>query len=316
MDDAPMLLTEKGKPDTTARHVLGVLAERARPDGSQARPSLLDIQYRTGYDRRTVQRALRRLEAAGLIAAEGVKNGCTVYRLALKTIRPASDRELLKAEEEADRKAVAERVRRHRAKDVTHLNDVTETDSDDVTEPDVTHSDDVTNGDVTHSASVCNALKVRSVTHSTPPEPTTYEPTTEPTTTAAPLALFDQPAPPVAAPVAAAAPSTPVAIDFETFYALYPRKEKAPVAKRAWTKALKAGVDPEAIIAALHAHCDKWKREQTARKYIPLPATWLNAESYNDDLGDEPAFPSPNPNIPTMPAWTSEDYHRGFHPPA
>ena len=57
MDHAPMPRTEKGKPDTTARHVLQALAEHASPTGTDAHPSVLRIQYRTGYDRTTVQRA-------------------------------------------------------------------------------------------------------------------------------------------------------------------------------------------------------------------------------------------------------------------
>jgi DNA-binding Lrp family transcriptional regulator len=155
MDDAPMLLTEKGKPDTTARHVLQALAEHAHKDGGGARPSILRIQYRTGLDRRTVQRALRRLEDGGLILAVGVVYGCTEYRLALHLRRPESDWALLEAEEESQRKAATERKRRSRAKTVTPSEDVT-----------VTHADDVTQGDVTHSECGRHALEMRDVTHS------------------------------------------------------------------------------------------------------------------------------------------------------
>jgi len=155
MDDAPMLLTSKDKPDTTARHVLQALAEHAHPDGTEAHPSVTRLRYRTGYDRRTVQRALRRLEDAKLIERDGAVNGRTRWKLAMKARRPASDWTDLEAEEESERAAVAERVRRHRANRVTHSNAVT-----------VTQSDDVTDGDVTDSASVRNALEVRDVTHS------------------------------------------------------------------------------------------------------------------------------------------------------
>ena len=167
MDDAPMLLTDKGKPDSTARHVLQVLAEHAHKDGSGAHPSVLRIQYRTGYDRRTVQRALRRLEGAGLIVADGMVRGCTRWRLALSVRRPSSDWEVLEAQEAAEREAAAERKRRSRSRRVTH--------SECVTEDDVTHSNSVTSGGVTHSASGCHALKQRDVTHSecvTPPDVT------------------------------------------------------------------------------------------------------------------------------------------------
>ncbi|MEU1309454.1 helix-turn-helix domain-containing protein [Streptomyces cinnamoneus] len=162
MDDAPMLRTEKGKPDTTARHVLQALAEHAHKDGSNAHPSLLRIQYRTGYDRRTVQRAERRLEDAGLISADGSVRGCTRWRLHLEKRRPASDWAALEAEEEAERTAAAERKRKSRAKRVTHSNDVTVTHSDSVTEPDVTHPEYDRHAfevrDVTHSASGRHAL--------------------------------------------------------------------------------------------------------------------------------------------------------------
>ena len=155
MDDAPMLLTDKGKPDTTARGVLQALAEHAHKDGSGAHPSVLRLQYRTGYDRRTVQRALRRNETGGLIAATGETNGRTIWKLALHLKRPASDWADLERAEEEERGAAAERKRRSRSKAVTHSPSVT-----------VTHSDAVTEGGVTHSASAGHALEVRDVTHS------------------------------------------------------------------------------------------------------------------------------------------------------
>ena len=156
MDDAPMLLTGKGKPDSTARHVLQALAEHAHKDGSNAYPTLRRLRYRTGYDRSTVQRALRRLEDGKLIAATGITDyGVTIYSLALSARRPASDMEELEAEDAAFREAAAERKRRSRAKDVTHSAPVT-----------VTHSESVTDGDVTHTESVRHAHRVRDVTDS------------------------------------------------------------------------------------------------------------------------------------------------------
>lgn len=161
-----MLRTDKGRPDSTARHVLQVLAEHAHKDGSGAHPSILRIQYRTGYDERTVQRALRRLETAKLITPYGSINGRAKYRLSLRMKRPEFDWAELEAEAEAGKKAAAERQRKSRAKRVTHSYDVTVTHSESVTEPQVTHSDDVTEGDVTHSESVSHALQMRDVTHS------------------------------------------------------------------------------------------------------------------------------------------------------
>lgn len=163
MDDAPMLRTDKGRPDSTARHVLQVLAEHARSDGSNSHPSVLRIQYRTGYDERTVQRALRRLEAGGLIKQQGSVQGRKKWRLQMHLVRPEFDWAELEAEAEEGRKQAAERQRRARQKRVTHSADVTVTHSESVT---VTHSDDVTEGGVTHSESVSHALPVRDVTHS------------------------------------------------------------------------------------------------------------------------------------------------------
>ncbi|MCD7440286.1 helix-turn-helix domain-containing protein [Streptomyces lincolnensis] len=163
MDDAPMLRTEKNRPDSTARHVLQVLGEHARPDGSNAHPSNLRIQYRTGYDERTVQRALRRLEAGGLIRKQGTVNGRTKWKLQMHLRRPEFDWAELEAEAEDAKKQAAERQRRARAKRVTHSEPVTVTHGESVT---VTHSDDVTERGVTHSESVSHALPMRDVTHS------------------------------------------------------------------------------------------------------------------------------------------------------
>jgi DNA-binding Lrp family transcriptional regulator len=182
MDDAPMLSTSAGKPDVTARWVLAVVAERADKHGHNAHPSIADIRYRTGLDRSTVQRALRRLEAAGLLLRDGSVGGRTRWRLAMDLRRPESDWAAVEVEDESDRRAVAERVRRHRAKAVTGAAPVTETGITPVTAPDVTASECVTNGDVTHSeavtepavtgaAPVSNALNARyssDVTHSAP----------------------------------------------------------------------------------------------------------------------------------------------------
>lgn len=200
MDDAPMLLTDKGRPDSTARHVLQSLAEHAHKDGSNAYPTLRRIRYRTGYDRSTVQRALRRLEVGGLITATGMTEyGVTVYRLVLSMRRPASDMEELEAEETTFRAAAAERKRRSRSKGVTHSAPVTVTHSDAVTEGPVTHSASgrhtVEVRDVTHSASGCHALSA-ALTIKEPPREPPVEPSSarapEPTPPAAPSAAPDE----------------------------------------------------------------------------------------------------------------------------
>ncbi|MFE2140240.1 helix-turn-helix domain-containing protein [Streptomyces sp. NPDC059456] len=178
MDDAPMLRTPAGKPDTTARHVLQAMAEHANAQGRNCHPSEQRIQYRTGYDRRTVQRAQRRLELAHLIKRDGTVQDRIRWKLALGTVRPASDWDDIERAAEAERAATAERVRRHRkTRDVTDAGSVTETDANAVTETHVTDSASVSNAlqmrYVTDSASVCNAPSAALTTNEPPVEPPT-----------------------------------------------------------------------------------------------------------------------------------------------
>lgn len=99
--EAPMLLTEKSKPDTSARQVLVVLAEHADKDGRNARPSVLRIKFATGLDMRTIQRALARLQKGNLIRASGKKRfGCTNWALDIEARRPDSEWTELQAEHE------------------------------------------------------------------------------------------------------------------------------------------------------------------------------------------------------------------------
>ncbi|WP_413808177.1 helix-turn-helix domain-containing protein [Streptomyces sp. OE57] len=183
MDDAPMLRTEKGRPDTTARGVLQALAEHADKRGRNARPSVVKLRYRTGYDRRTVQRALRRLEDAELIKATGKHHENTVYALALHLTRPASDWAELLEEEEQHKEAAKERQRKARAKRaaaaaVTNTDAVTVTDSDDVTESGVTDS-----ADVRHTSEVRDVTQSECGRHALSAAVTVIEPSTQPSGT-------------------------------------------------------------------------------------------------------------------------------------
>lgn len=73
-------------------------------------------------------------------------------------------------------------------------------------------------------------------------------------------------------------------LDFDLFWTAYPRKVKKPRALKAWQK-----INPdqglfERIIAALELHkkSEQWQRDNG--KFIPYPATWLNDESWNDEI--------------------------------
>lgn len=85
----------------------------------------------------------------------------------------------------------------------------------------------------------------------------------------------------------------PPAVDenFESFWALYPRREDKGHAVKAWRAASKKAT-PEVILAGLTQHVAGWKRAHTTRKFIPMPATWLNGERWTDEQpADEPDDP-------------------------
>lgn len=105
------------------------------------------------------------------------------------------------------------------------------------------------------------------------------------TPTPLPLKRNNSPAP--AAPEAPAAP----AADFEDFWAAYPRRIAKATAKTAWTKAIRRGADPDHIVAAVRQHSAFWQNARTEPKFIPYPATWLNAGRYDDELTVHPQQP-------------------------
>lgn len=74
---------------------------------------------------------------------------------------------------------------------------------------------------------------------------------------------------------------------FDDFYAAYPRRQDRRSAERAWKAALKRGADQDAIVAAANAYARMQNGQE--RRFIKLPATWLNAGAYDD----EPTPPGP-----------------------
>lgn len=270
MDNAPMPRTEKGKPDTTARHVLQVLAEHARSDGSNAHPSVLRIQYRTGFDRTTVQRALRRLEKTGLIRKDGSVDGRTRWRLALDQVRPASDWTDLEREDNEFRAAAAERKRRSRSKGVTDAESVTVTDSKGVT---VTDAESVTSN-VTDSAPSRHALNASP--SRTERRPNHQQPSVN--------QLHKDSSPP-----ASCDPEPEHHLEaFGAFWLTYPKKKAREEAKKAWIAAIERGADPQRVVTAAKAYAHERASEEP--KYTKYPATWLNKGCY-DDEPDQPARP-------------------------
>jgi len=83
---------------------------------------------------------------------------------------------------------------------------------------------------------------------------------------------------------------------FSDFYTLFPRKKSRGDAEKAWKQAMKAGHDPDEIIAGLKRNlADITKRDP---QFIPYPATWLRAQSWADEPDAAP--PPPTPTKPTF----------------
>jgi hypothetical protein len=109
--EAPMLRTPSGEPDTTARLVLVARAERADKKGRDSYAGPADVAKATGYDERTVKRADRRLEKAGLLIRDGYsRHGTTRWHLDMSQTQCESSPVDERAERQ--RKANAERQRR------------------------------------------------------------------------------------------------------------------------------------------------------------------------------------------------------------
>lgn len=71
---------------------------------------------------------------------------------------------------------------------------------------------------------------------------------------------------------------------FNLFYDAYPKHEGKEDAKKAWSE-----IDPEPndtflekVLNTIHAFMPKWAEDDY--KFVPLPATWLRAKRWNDEI--------------------------------
>lgn len=76
---------------------------------------------------------------------------------------------------------------------------------------------------------------------------------------------------------------------FDAWYAEYPRKEAKLAAERAYVRARKNGVTHEKLVDGLAKFNEYIRKRGTERKYIPLPATWINAGRYDDVYEEQTA---------------------------
>lgn len=90
-----------------------------------------------------------------------------------------------------------------------------------------------------------------------------------------------------------------VADRFAEFYELYPRREGRGQAARAWKAAIKK-TDADAIISAVRSQLPELER--TERRFVKLPATWLNGECWDDEI-TAPADEHPYAHLPAPKNW-------------
>lgn len=108
------------------------------------------------------------------------------------------------------------------------------------------------------------------------------------------------PAPATSTPKAPAKPAEKPADGFTEWWPHYPKKVKKLDAEKAYRAALKHGVTPKELLDGLQRQKAAWKAKGTEPQYIPYPATWLRAGSWEDELdtptsATEAAAPAINP---------------------
>ena len=79
---------------------------------------------------------------------------------------------------------------------------------------------------------------------------------------------------------------------FAEFYAVFPRKVGRAEALKAWVKAVKRTKDPQRIIDAAARYAAECRRTGRAAEHTKHPASWLNAERYDDQPDPKPAVPA------------------------
>lgn len=77
---------------------------------------------------------------------------------------------------------------------------------------------------------------------------------------------------------------TELAEGFDQFYKLYPRRQKRTAAEQAWRKLSPSSEQQVVILKALAEHCKQVDWLKDGGQYIPLPASWLNARRWEDEL--------------------------------
>ena len=82
--------------------------------------------------------------------------------------------------------------------------------------------------------------------------------------------------------------------DFDTFWALVPRRVGKKAAERAWRAVERRGESSEAI-EGMRAYAAAFAQSGTDLKYVPHPSTWLNRRGWEDSIAA--VFPSQKPQV-------------------
>lgn len=101
---------------------------------------------------------------------------------------------------------------------------------------------------------------------------------------------------------------------FEQFWKLYPKKAKRKDALRAWQKLKPSAELQEVLITALGKHCVSHDWTKEGGRYVPLPASWINGERWEDELpagGAKPSRPSAYVGLPTHTPEMYQDQEAG-----
>lgn len=88
-------------------------------------------------------------------------------------------------------------------------------------------------------------------------------------------------------------PDGAVVREFEDFWYVYPRKEGKGAARTAYVRA-RQKVDAGTVLRGLAAY--SIARRDSERKFIAMPATWLNQERWSDELVLKQVEPKSDPH--------------------
>lgn len=283
-EQAPILLTAKNRRNSTAAHVLLILAYHSNNDWA-AWPSLERIQAETGLSESTIRDALTALETGRLIEREEV-DGVTQWKLDGDRRREVSIQEEVQEAMLQRKEKDRARQEKHRAKHrVTVSAGVTVTLETTVTEDDVTPRTTVTShrtsADVTPNAGVTH-IRIE------PPE----EPPEEPRPRRA--SRKRTPKKPVE--------DQETRDSFEAWWVHYPRKVDKQDALRAYVKA-SGKVSHQELLDAIKAHAAYWKRVERTTEGTPHPTTWLNKARWQDELPADLLAPVTDPRKLVNDCW-------------